>query len=165
VVHAPSRAADGTAALAALLRIDRGPDGFLRDRGASPFEPTATRVAGVYVAGAAAGPRTIHQAIRDGAAAAGQVLASLWPGERKLLEPLQAEVDAALCGGCGICAAVCPFGAVSLAPGSGKACVEAVHCRGCGTCAAACPTGAASARHFTRAQIAAEISALLASGR
>jgi len=164
VIHAPSRPAEGTEGLAALLRIERGPDGFLRDRGASPFEPTATRVAGVYVAGAAAGPRTIHQAIRDGAAAAGQVLASLSPGERKLLEPLAAEVDPLLCGGCGICAAACPFGAVALSAERGKARVEAVHCRGCGTCAAACPTGAASARHFTRAQIAAEISALLASG-
>ena len=42
--------------------------------------------------------------------------------------------------------------------------IEPVLCRGCGTCAAACPTGAASARHFTRAQLSAEISALLASG-
>ncbi len=116
------------------------------------------------VAGAAAGPRTIARAIRDGAAAAGLVLASLVAGERKALEPLAAEVDEALCGGCGVCASACPFGAVVIAPGLRKARVEAVLCRGCGTCAAACPTGAASARHFTRAQISAEISALLASG-
>jgi heterodisulfide reductase subunit A len=75
------------------------------------------------------------------------------------------EVDETLCGGCGVCVAACPFGAVQLVE-VGKARVEAVHCRGCGTCAAACPTGAASARHFTRAQLAAEISALLdASGQ
>jgi heterodisulfide reductase subunit A len=116
------------------------------------------------VAGAAAGPRTVHQAIRDGAAAAGQVLSSLVPGEKRALEPLAAEVDLAICGGCGICASACPFGAVVIEPGSGKARVEAVHCRGCGTCAAACPTGAASARHFTREQLVAEISALLAVG-
>ena len=79
------------------------------------------------------------------------------------IEPLAAFVDEALCGGCGICASACPFGAVSpRGHGARKAFVEAVHCRGCGTCAAACPTGAASARHFTRAQIEAEISALLA---
>jgi len=163
VVHAPVRPADGAAALARLLRIGTDARGFLLDR-VSPFEPTATRIAGVYAAGAAAGPRTIAQAIRDGAAAAGLVLSSLVAGERKALEPLAAEVDEVVCGGCGVCASVCPFGAVTIAPGLRKAKVEAVLCRGCGTCAAACPTGAASARHFTRAQIAAEISALLAGG-
>ena len=52
-------------------------------------------------------------------------------------------------------------GRVHVHGNSRKARVEAVHCRGCGICAAACATGAASARHFTRAQIVAEISALL----
>jgi heterodisulfide reductase subunit A len=160
VVHAAARAADGAEALARLLRLDLSERGFLLDRGASPFEPTATRIAGVYVAGAAAGPRTIGQSIRDGAAAAGLVHASLVPGERRPLEPLAASVERSLCGGCGICVAACPFGAVVLGEGR-KAVVAAVHCRGCGTCAAACPTGAAAARHFTRAQIEAEISALL----
>jgi heterodisulfide reductase subunit A len=114
----------------------------------------------VYVAGAAGGPRSIAQSIRDGAAAAGLVLASLVPGERRVIEPLAPEVDAARCGGCGICVSACPFHAVRLV--DGKARVEAVHCHGCGTCAAGCPTGAASARHFTREQLAAEITALLA---
>jgi len=164
VVHGKALPAEGAAELAALLRLEVGADGFTRDRSASPFEPTATRIAGVYVAGAAAGPRPVHQAIRDGAAAAGQILSALVPGERRPLEPLAAEVDEALCGGCGICVSACPFGAIRFQPGSWKAQVEAVHCRGCGTCAAACPTGAASARHFTWAQIAAEISALLAAG-
>jgi heterodisulfide reductase subunit A len=159
VVHAASRPAPGTDALARLLRVATGDRGFLVDGGASPFEPTATRIAGVHVAGAAAGPRSIRDAIRDGAAAAGLVHAALVPGERIALEPLAAEIDRALCGGCAVCVSVCPFGAVELAD---KAQVVAVHCRGCGSCAAACPTGAASARHFTRAQIAAEISALLA---
>ena len=159
VVHAAARPAPGADRLAELLRVQTGERGFLLDRSASPFEPTATRIAGVYVAGAAAGPRTIAQSIRDGAAAAGLVHASLVPGERRLVEPLAAVVDEALCGGCGVCASACPFLAIRM---EGKAMIDAVHCRGCGTCAAACPTGAASARHFTRAQLEAEISALLA---
>jgi heterodisulfide reductase subunit A len=165
VVHAPSQAAPGSGPLARLLRLPAGAGGFLPDHGASPFEPTATRIAGIYVAGAAAGPRTIAQAIRDGAAAAGLVHGSLVAGERRPVEPLSAEVDEALCGGCGVCASICPFGAISVEARGGSrrtARVASVHCRGCGTCAAGCPSGAASARHFTREQIAAEISGLLA---
>jgi heterodisulfide reductase subunit A len=161
VVHGPVRPSDRAAALGALLRLAPDTRGFFPD-GADPFEPTATRVAGVHVAGAAAGPRSIRESIRDGAAAAGRVLASLVPGRRLALEPLAVQVEAVICGGCGACVAVCPFGAVARDPASGKALVDPVHCRGCGTCAAACPTGAASARHFTGAQISAEISALLA---
>ena len=165
VVHPPVRPQDGAEGLARLLRIGTTERGFLVDRAASPFEPTATRIAGVYVAGAAAGPRPIAQAIRDGIAAAGLVHASLVPGERRPLEPLAAEVDGARCGGCGVCVTACAFGAVTLERGDDaarRAHVERVHCRGCGTCAAACPTGAVSAPHFTGEELAAEISALLA---
>ncbi len=162
VIHAPVRPSPGTDALARALRIGVRADGFLDDR-VRPFEPTGTRVPGIFVAGAAGGPRPIREAIRDGIAAAGMVLSTLAPGEPVAIEPLAAEVDAGACGGCGVCVAACPFGAVTLALEGGRrrARVEPVHCRGCGTCAAACPTGAASARHVTRAQIAAEISALL----
>jgi heterodisulfide reductase subunit A len=165
VLHGAARAAEGAADLARLLRIDADARGFLSEGGASPFEPTATRIAGVFVAGAAAGPRPIRDAIRDGAAAAGQILSALWPGERIALEPLAAEVDPERCGGCGVCLAACAFGAISVDRDGGRrrARVEAVLCRGCGTCAAACPTGAAQARHFTGSQIASEITALLSS--
>lgn len=165
VIHAASRPSEGAEELAALLRLDRDERGFLSEGTASPFEPTATRVAGLFVAGAAAGPRSIREAIRDGAAAAGRVLATLVPGERHALEPLAAEIDPATCGGCGTCAAACPYHAVALDPVTHKASVEPAHCHACGGCAAACPTGAATAPHFTRAQLAAEISALLADAR
>jgi heterodisulfide reductase subunit A len=165
VLHAASVPSDGADGLAGLLRLERDPSGFLSEGAANPFQPTATRVAGVFVAGAAAGPRTIREAIRDGAAAAGRVLATLVPGERHALEPLAAEIDLATCGGCGTCASACPYHAVVRDPVTHKASVEPAHCHACGSCAAACPTGAATAPHFTRAQLAAEISALLADAR
>ena len=37
-------------------------------------------------------------------------------------------------------------------------------CRGCGTCAAACPSAAITAKHFTDAQLLAEIRALAHAG-
>jgi heterodisulfide reductase subunit A len=161
-VHGPAGGAAGAADLARLLRLRLDGRGFVADGAASPFEPTATRVAGIFVAGAAAGPRPIHQAIRDGAAAAGRVLATLVAGEKRPLEPLAAEIDAARCGACGVCISSCAFGALRRDPLSGKAVLEPVHCHGCGTCAAACPTGAAGAPHYTREQLSAEIRALLA---
>ena len=159
---ARSRPSDGAAALAALLRLAPDARGFIPDGGAGPFEPTATRTPGVFVAGAAAGPRAIREAIRDGAAAAGRVLSTLAPGGRRPSSRSRPRWRSRCCGGCGACVAVCAFGAVARDAASGRVLVDPVHCRGCGTCAAACPTGAARARHFTGAQISAEISALLA---
>jgi heterodisulfide reductase subunit A len=165
VVHPATQPAAGVEGLAGLLRLDRDPRGFFTEGSANPFEPTATRVAGVFVAGAAAGPRPIREAIRDGAAAAGRVLATLSPGEKRELTALAAEIDPVTCGGCGTCVATCPYHAVVRDPATQRLQVEAGHCHACGSCAAGCPTGAASAPHATRAQLTAEISALLAATR
>jgi heterodisulfide reductase subunit A len=164
VVHPASRPSAGSAALAGLLRIGADARGFLDDAGASPFEPTATCAPGIFVAGAAAGPRHLRAAIRDGAAAAGRILSELQPGVKLLVEPLAAEVEQARCCGCGACITSCAFGAVRRDPETGKARVEPLHCRACGSCAAGCPTGAMRAPHYTREQLAAEITALLGQG-
>jgi heterodisulfide reductase subunit A len=153
----------GVAELAGRLRIAVRGDGFLEDRG-SPFQPTLTRSAGLLVAGAAGGPRSVLQAIRDGSAAAGQVLSALEPGAPLPLEPLAACVDEDRCAACGICGSACPYGAVRLVPEAGASRVEPSFCHGCGSCAAACPSGAIAAPHFTHEQIAEEISGLLRDG-
>jgi heterodisulfide reductase subunit A len=157
------RPAPGSAALATSLRLSVRADGWLEDRG-SPFEPTLTRTAGLHVAGAAGGPRSVLQAIRDGSAAAGQILSALEPGAPLPLEPLAACVDEARCVACGVCASTCPFGAVGLDALAGASRVEPSFCHGCGSCAAACPSGAITAPHFTHEQIAQEISGLLRDG-
>jgi heterodisulfide reductase subunit A-like polyferredoxin len=47
-----------------------------------------------------------------------------------------AQVDAGLCAGCGECAEVCQFGAISV---DGVALIDAAACMGCGVCVAHCP--------------------------
>lgn len=62
-------------------------------------------------------------------------------------EYLFAEVDRELCRGCGLCADVCPEGAVRLeesSRGMAAAWIASELCSGCGNCLAECPTGAVS---------------------
>lgn len=54
----------------------------------------------------------------------------------------KAKIDPGLCIGCGKCAELCRFGAISRAGGD-KYAVDELRCEGCGLCTEACPAGAA----------------------
>lgn len=53
----------------------------------------------------------------------------------------KAKIDEKLCIGCGKCAEMCRFGAIS--PAGGKYAVDELRCEGCGLCSEVCPAGAA----------------------
>ncbi|HZZ84340.1 MAG TPA: FAD-dependent oxidoreductase [Anaeromyxobacteraceae bacterium] len=159
VLHPPSEPAPEMADFARRLRLGLRDDGFVDDQ-PSIFEPVSTAVAGVYAAGAVAGPRPAAAAARDGAAAAGRILSTLSPWARVTVEGRAAQVDLERCAACGSCRSACPHGA--LRPGAdGRPEIDAPLCRACASCAAACPTGAMISPHYTREQLGAELEALL----
>jgi heterodisulfide reductase subunit A len=77
------------------------------------------------------------------------------------VEAITSRIDEAACKKCGLCAAVCPFGAILWKKGEVAVVVEAA-CAGCGSCGATCQFGAISMRHFTDDQLLAQVHAVLA---
>jgi len=75
----------------------------------------------------------------------------------------QIEVNQDRCSGCGICIAVCNYGATELVKSDEGlvAVINDLKCKRCGVCSAACPAEAITTKHFATEQIMAEIEGVL----
>ncbi|PIU86891.1 MAG: 4Fe-4S ferredoxin, partial [Deltaproteobacteria bacterium CG06_land_8_20_14_3_00_44_19] len=71
--------------------------------------------------------------------------------------------DEDLCKGCGLCAALCPYGAIEIidTPKGKKASMISVACKGCGVCGATCYHRAIKMNHFTNEQVGSQIAAVV----
>lgn len=146
----------GTEELARKLRVACGGEGFFKE--AHPkLRPVEALTAGIFLAGAAQGPKDIPEAVAQASAAAAKVVALL-SAEKLAHAPEVAEVQEELCSGCGICAPQCPYGAITV---DEVAHVNEVLCEGCGTCAAACPSGAMTFRNMEDEQVLRMVQAAL----
>ena len=153
-----------TTQVAQTFGISRSPDGFFME--AHPkLRPFHTNTDGVFLAGACQAPRDIPDTVAHANAAAAEALALMSAGE-VTIAPTTAWVNEDLCSGCKTCLDLCPYKAITFISrngtgvATGVARVNEALCKGCGTCAAACPAGAITARHFTDAQILAQIEGL-----
>ena len=154
--------ARGTEEIADVLRLNKSPDGFLRE--AHPkFKPVDTLLEGIFVAGTVQGPKDIPDTVAQASAAASRAIRLMNQGEFEA-EPITAIIDEGLCGACGTCVSVCPYDAVKLVEKEGKRLAEVneVLCKGCGSCAGACPTGASQQKHYKTKQLRAMLDAVLA---
>jgi len=149
-----------TDAVAGLLKLARSADGFFLE--AHPkLRPVDTAMAGLFLAGCCQGPKDISETVAQARAAASAALIPLMRGKVPV-EAATSYVDEELCAGCGQCAEVCAYSALSLHPVRGVMTTNPVLCQGCGACAAACPSGAINIHHFTFDQFLAQIEALTA---
>ena len=73
---------------------------------------------------------------------------------------MKATVDEDLCSGCGLCAAVCAYNAISMDPLTDRAIINETLCKGCGACAASCRANAVDLNGFKNEQILSMLATL-----
>ncbi len=146
------------------LNVSRSPGGFFMEYHPK-LRPVDSPTDGVFLAGAAQGPKDIPASVAQGSAAASRA-ARILNAQKWEIEPIVAHVWEDRCISaqgkkCGICATKCPYSAIVVEQGK-AARVTAAKCHGCGGCVAECPHNAITQMHFTDAQIIAQLHALLA---
>ena len=148
------------AALKQLLTLSTTEDGFLLESHPK-LKPVDATTRGVFFAGCVEGPKDVKDSVTQASAAAARAQTILNKDAIKV-EAITAVVNHELCTACGLCARVCPYGAIYADPKTKtKAFVIEAKCAGCGTCAAECNQGAITMRHFTDLQILSQIEAAL----
>lgn len=137
--------------LARKLKISIDVNQFLTEAHAK-LRPVESNTLGIYIAGAANGPKDIPEAVAQASGAASKAIGIL--SEKKIaFEPTVAHIDEEQCSGCSICISVCPFNARELDKEKNIAKVIDALCQGCGACCAACPSGASQMRNQRDQQV------------
>jgi len=136
------------------LRIPKGADGFLLELHPK-LHPVETFSEGIYIAGAAQGPKDIPASVAQALAASSKVAEKILSKEYVTVEPVLAEVNGERCSGCMICVPLCPFKALKGIEEDEKrrVVVEEARCKGCGICVASCPNSAIELKHYRDTQI------------
>lgn len=137
-----------------LLRIQKSADGFFLE--AHPkLRPVDTLTEGIFIAGAAQGPKDIPDSVAQAKGAASSAAALMGKGEVDI-EPFFAVVDPSRCIGCSMCVENCAYGAIDLVENRRFGTVAEVNtalCKGCGACAGNCRCSAIDIIGFTSEQL------------
>ena len=134
------------------------------------LRPVESPTAGIFLSGMCQGPKDIPETVSQASACAAKVI-GLLAKDKLVTNPCIAGSNEMLCNGCGQCANVCPYGAITyiekefVMPDRSKkirrvASVNPAVCQGCGACTVTCPSGAMDLSGFTNKQIMAEVDAI-----
>jgi len=144
----PSPVAD----LAQQYKVPLNEDGFFVEAHVK-LRPVDFATDGVFVCGLAHGPKPLDESIAQAQAAAARAVTLLSSKEMPVSGTV-AWVDQAACSGCGVCVAICPYGAPRFTEESGgKAQIQSTLCKGCGLCVSSCRSGALCLKGFETSQI------------
>ena len=153
---------------AMMFGVQCDEDGWITE--AHPkLRPVETASRGIYLAGAAQGPKDIPDTVAQAGAAASKVI-GMFSHDTLESNPQISHVDVAKCSGCGTCVDICPYGALSLTAVTlrensvkvtREVCeVNSALCQGCGACTVACRPGALDLLGYTDEEIMKEVDAL-----
>lgn len=143
-----------------VLKLPVGIDGFFNEIHPK-LRPVETVVDGVFIVGAAQGPKTMAESVSSALAGVAKSAALLMKGYVDL-EPFVAEVNTECCTWCDICRQACPYSAIEKSTVDGKevARVNPSLCKGGGACVPVCPENALDLKGFKDMQIRSMIEAL-----
>jgi len=143
-----------------IVNISQTADGFVME--AHPkLRPVDAPTPGIFFAGSVEAPKDIKDSVTQAGAAVARSSILLNAGAIQA-DAIKAVVDPGKCTSCGVCARVCPFGAieVDVKAKSGARVITAA-CAGCGNCAAECRFDAIEIQNFTDAQELSQVEAAL----
>jgi heterodisulfide reductase subunit A len=149
---------DGVEELSKMLKVPLDEYRFFLEAHIK-LRPVDFATDGIYVCGTAHWPATTNEAIYQALGAAARASIHLTRKEVEVEPIVSMLVDEDACRGCGLCAAVCPYGAIEMVQTAKgiKAHMIAVACKGCGTCGATCYKHAIKMNHFSDEQLLAQI--------
>ncbi len=136
--------------LATMLKVPRTADGFFLEAHMK-LRPVDFATDGLYLAGAAHGPKLIHESITQASAAVSRACTIL-SKEKMFVGGVVAVVEGERCAACLTCVRVCPYG-VPVINVRGEAEIDLARCKGCGSCVAECPARAIELMHYRDRQL------------
>jgi heterodisulfide reductase subunit A len=160
VLSTPLTPAASNPELSRILKVPVDEYGFFLE-GHVKLKPLDFSTDGIFVCGTARWPASIAECVEQAIGAASRASTFLARGEVQV-EPIVCVIeDVDDCRGCGLCVAVCPYGAIEIieTDRGKKARTIEVACKGCGTCGATCYKRAVTMKHFTDQQLLAQVRA------
>ena len=162
VLSTPLVAQEDAETTSQLLRVPIDENRFFLE-GHVKLKPLDFATDGIYLCGSARFPANIREVIAQGLGAASRASIPMSKGSI-VVEPIISVLsDEDACRGCGLCVALCPYGALEIrrTEKGRKVHVIDVACKGCGVCASTCYQHALSINSYTSEQIEAQIDAFL----
>jgi heterodisulfide reductase subunit A len=147
----------GTDALAKLLKVPLGEDGFISEKHPK-LDPVSSHRSGIFAAGVVLGPKDVRDSVVDGRSTAAHAIEFLGTG-KMLIDPVKAfVVDGMKCTKWKACEAICPVKAIAVDEFPR---IDTIACIGCGACVSECPERVLDLAHYTDSQIDAEMRGIM----